>query len=86
MARVPWVPASVDAEGAPGGREAPLARSRLAGRSCARLLARNHLFVLGEAAARELPPVVNLPPANPFWTASAVQKGTVSTFCQLQLT
>lgn len=39
-----------------------------------------------EAAARELPPVVNLPPANPFWTASAVQKGTVSIFCQLQLT
>lgn len=45
-----------------------------------------HLLVRGEAAARELPPVVNLPPANPFWTASAVQKGTVSIFCQLQLT
>jgi len=54
--------------------------------SWAGLLTGDHRIVRGEAAAHELPPVVNLPPANPFCTVSAVQKGTVSIFCQLQLT
>lgn len=51
-----------------------------------RLRAAGRLFVGQGQRARELPPVVNLPPANPFCTVSAVQKGTVSIFCQLQLT
>lgn len=52
------MPAGADAERRQRG---PVPGRRPAGRSCARLLARNHLFVRGEAAARELPPVVNLP-------------------------
>lgn len=59
---------------------------RLLGCCRTRLRAGGHLFVGQGQRARELPPVVNLPPANPFCTVSAVQKGTVSIFCQLQLT